>query len=90
MLTIKLKNKVIKKNPLRGYLLEILQPMHYDKCIMQQKFLSYIVQMSVLTHKVIAVVHHSERTIRNKSQALKYRGCSKSLPLARNLLSQIS
>lgn len=57
---------------------------------MQQKFLSYVVQMSVLTHKVIAVIHHSEHTIRNKPQALKYRGCSKSLSLARNLLSQIS
>jgi len=54
--------------------------MHYDECIMQQEFLSYIVRMSVLTRKVIAVViHHSERTIRNESQALKYCGCSKSL-----------
>jgi len=46
--------------------------------------------MSVLTRKMMAVVHRSERTIRNESQALKYCGCSKSLPLAHNLLSQIS
>jgi len=64
--------------------------MHYDECIMQQEFLSYIVRMSVLTRKMMAVVHRSERTIRNESQALKYCGCSKSLSLARNLLSQIS